>query len=115
MKNKFLLKPYKNAIKAMNEIMEACNANYMHCDCYFMWIDGNGERCVLDCIPCEWELDDSIQDKCIQSAIELSNFCKSSSGCHSCVFGIQDECIIKGCPAIWEKRLEYLRTKMKEK
>lgn len=111
MKNKFLIKPHKKAIKAMNAVIEICNTNYKNCNCPFMWMDGDGERCVLDCIPCGWDLDYSIQDKCIQSAIELSNFCKSSSGCHSCVFGIKDECIIKGCPAIWEKRLNAQKKK----
>lgn len=113
---KILRREMETLIAAMNRIIETCNENYHCCarECpfyqYVVGDDDNGCICGFKNIPSCWEIDkmEGYEDADVISAAKIiSNHCADSGSCEGCAFLMDDdECLIRGVPALWEKRLK---------
>lgn len=120
MKYDFLIKKQKEAIEAMETVIEECGKNCMSCvECSGYNDNAYRSGCIFTGIPDNVflvGLNENKNTPIVEAAVTLQIFC-SNETCEGCVFAADQgsECIIDGCPALWEKRLQLLKNKEEEK
>lgn len=118
MKYDFLIKQQKEALNAVETIIEECGKNCMSCgECAAYSDNPYNEGCIFKGIPGSSFI--SCVDRnmpIVEAAVILHRLCNSVN-CDDCIFTTAQgrECIISGCPALWEKRLQLLKIKEEDK
>ena len=104
----------------METVIEECSKNCMSCvECAGYSDNPYRVGCIFTGIPANTflvGLDEKRNTPIVESAVTLQIFC-SNGTCEGCVFAADQgsKCIISGCPALWEKRLQLLKSKEEDK
>lgn len=115
----FLLKQQKEVLNAVEMIIEECSKSCLECNRCLAYSDNPyNEGCVFKHSPQAYLLGgfrDGYSD-ITDAAKTIQAYCNDGD-CTHCLFDIDDceTCLLNGCPALWEKRLQLLKNKEEEK
>lgn len=111
----FLIKQQKEAIEAMETVIEECSKSCLECGQCGAYSDNPyNEGCIFSNYPHSFPLGGVAYgySDITDAAKTLQAYCNGGD-CRYCIFGRDDgdACILQGCPALWEKRLQLLKNK----